>query len=288
MIDELKAMAIFAEVVKKGSFKEAANALSLSPSVVSYHIAKLEEKLGAALIYRSTRKLSLSFDGEKFYTHVLKMLEAANQGIELLSHNQKEPRGKIKMSMPTALSHSYLNQRLASFCQSYPNVTLNIEFSDSRINIIDDSVDLTIRAGNLEDSNFICKRVGTLKRVLVCSPSFYLQHSPPSSLDDITHWMWIKLSQLSNERTFEYSGKRQTISLKNQLEVNSVEAIHQFCLSGVGLAILTDSLAADGVAAGNLQYVLPHWKVQPLPLYAIWPQNTPPTSIVKVLLSFLI
>ncbi len=288
MIDDLKAMAIFAEVAKRQSFREAAKALSLSPSVVSYHISKLEEKLGSALIYRSTRKLSLSYEGEVFYSNVLKMLDAANQGIAQLSNGQNEPRGKIKISLPTALSTSFMNERIAQFSNAYPNITLDIDYSDTRRNIVDDSVDLTIRAGELEDSDFIAKKIAILKRILVCSPSFYLKHKNPKTLEDIAKWKWIKLRQLSNQRTFESSGKNQTIKFNNQLTVNSVEAIHQLCLNGLGLAVLAESQVKDDIKRGELQTVLPDWKVKPLPLFALWSKNIPPTSNVKVLLSFLV
>ena len=179
MINDLKSMAIFAEVIQQGSFRKAGRALSLSPSVISYHISQLEDKLGSALIYRSTRKLTLSNEGELFYQQVLKMLDAASQGIELLSRNQTEPSGKISLSLPTALSNSALNHRIARFALKYPKVKLDISYSDTRTDIIDKRVDLTIRAGGLENSDFKSVKLDELKRILVCSPEFYSRHTVP-------------------------------------------------------------------------------------------------------------
>ena len=287
MINELKAMAIFAEVVNKGSFREASKSLALSPSVVSYHISQLEEKLGAALIYRSTRKLTLSHDGEVFYQHVLQMLSAANQGLSLLSNQSMTMQGKVKLSLPTGLSRSYLNERIAKFATSYPNVTMEIEYSDTRNNIIEQGVDLTLRAGELEDSDFIAKKIGTIERVLVCTPRFYQKQITPKQPSDLANWQWLKLSQLSNERTFIKAGEQQNVRFSSQISVNSVEAIYQYCLNDVGLAVLTQSQVEADLAQGKLVHVLPNWQVTSLPLYAMWPKNTPPKSLVKVLLNAL-
>lgn len=280
-------MAIFAEVVKQGSFRKAAASLALSPSVISYHITQLEEKMGSALLYRSTRSLTLSHDGELFYQQVLMMLDAAHQGIDLLSHNQKEPTGKLKLSLPTALSRSQINQRLMDFAKTYPKVQLHIDFSDTRNNIIDKGVDLTIRAGELENSEFKSTRIGEVERVLVCSPSLYRKYPTPKSLEDLSTWPWLRLTQLPSKRTFNRLKQTQTIQFTSNITVNSVEAIHQYCLSGLGLAVLSQSQVKQELRNETLLNVLPEWKVEPLPLYAVWSKNTPKTSNTKLLLSHL-
>lgn len=287
VINELKAMAIFAEVVKQGSFSKAAKSLSLSPSVISYHISQLEEKVGAALIYRSTRRLTLSHDGEQFYTYVQKMLVEAHNGIDLLSKNHIEPQGKIRLSLPTALSRSVINEKIAQFCLQFPKVQLEIEYSDSHTNIIKQGIDLTIRASLLEDSELMSKRIGSLERILVCSHSFFNHFPQPQSLTDIENLPWIKLKQLGNERLFLQQEQHQTITLTPRVEVNSVEAIYHYCLQGIGLAVLARSQVSDDIENERLVHVLPNWQVAPLPLYALWPKNIPKQSPVKRLLTFL-
>lgn len=287
MIDDLKAMAIFAEVIKKGSFRQAAKSLSLSPSVISYHVSQLEEKLGAALIYRSTRKLSLSYEGEVFYQQVLKMLTAADQGINMLLENQLHPQGKVTLSLPTALSRSSINDKLADFAKQYPEVKLSIDFSDDKKDLFTDNIDLIIRASSLQDSDLKAKKIGMLKRVLVCSKDFYQQFPEPKSCHDISHWPWIKLTSLSNQRTFNYLGEQQKITLNTQINVNSVEAIYHYCRRGVGLAILEQSQVKQELQRGELQHVLPKWQVEPLPLYALWAKNIPQNSNVKRLVAYL-
>lgn len=280
-------MAIFAEVVKLGSFREAAKSLGLSPSVISYHISQLEEKTGTALLYRSTRKLTLSSEGEAFYQQVLQMLAAANQGMQLLSTNQDEPSGKIKLSLPTALSDSELTKKIAEFALKYQNISLDIDFSDTQNDIIDERVDLTIRAGNLKNSDFKCKKIGEIERVLVCSPAFYRTQVQAKNLDDLSAWRWLKLAQLPNKRTFTRAEQSKTIEFSSQFTVNSVEAILQFCINSVGLAVLSKTKANQSIKDGLLVEVFPEWQVEPLPLYAVWSKNISANSNIKLLLSYL-
>ncbi len=287
MINELKAMAIFAEVVKQGSFRKAAVSLSLSPSVVSYHITQLENKVGSGLLHRSTRSVKLSHEGETFYQQVLKMLEAAEQGMALLSSNQQEPSGKLSVSMPSALGRSALNRKLAAFAQKYPKIHLNIDFSDSKNHIIDNQVDLTFRAGPLTDSDFKSTRLGNIERVVVCAPAVYNTLPKPVRPEDLSQWPWLKLSQLSDSRTFVSGSERVSVSLLPRITVNSVEAIYQYCLEGVGLAVLSVPQVLEDIASGRLVRVLPDWDVEALPLYAIWSKNTGQHSPAKRLLNFL-
>lgn len=287
MINELKSMAIFAEVIKHGSFKNAGRSLSLSPSVVSYHVAQLEDKIGVALIYRSTRRLTLTHDGELFYEKVLRMLEAASEGIELLSGNQEQPQGRINVSLPTALSCSSINEDIARFAIQYPNIKLHIDFSDTRKNLIKDGIDLAIRAGELEDSDFIAKKIGVLKRVLVCSAQYCKKISYPKTIQDLETLTWIKLEQLPNERVFLRSREQETVVFGSQITVNSVEAIYQYCLNHAGLAVLAESQVEDDIQKGRLVHLLPEWEVMPIPLFAMWPKNITSKSIVKRLISFI-
>ena len=280
-------MAIFAEVVKQGSFKKAANILGLSPSVISYHISQLEQKTDCALLYRSTRKLTLSHDGEVFYQHVLQMLSSAQQGIELLANNQQEPKGSLTISLPTALSTSLITEKIAEFALASPKVSLNLDYSDKRSDIIEQGVDIAIRAGTIEDSDLKSIKLGYLRRVLVCSPSFYQKYLPPKSLDDLAHWTWLKLAQLPNTRLFKKGSTLRKITFSHQLTVNSVEAIHQYCCHGVGLAVLAESQVNKQLESGELINVLPDWQVDPLPLFALWPKNVTENSITKLLLNHL-
>ena len=195
--------------------------------------------------------------------------------------------GKIKLSLPTALSDSELTKKIAEFALKYPNISLDIDFSDTQNDIIDERVDLTIRAGNLKNSDFKCKKIGEIERVLVCSPAFYRAQIQPKDLDDLSVWRWLKLAQLPNKRTFNRANQTKTIEFNSQFTVNSVEAILQFCINSVGLAVLSKTKAYQSIKDGLLVEVFPEWQVDSLPLYAVWSKNISANSNTKLLLSYL-
>lgn len=287
MINELKGMAIFAQVIKKGSFRAAAKELSLSPSVVSYHISLLEKRMGAALIYRSTRHLSLTNEGKRFYHCAEQMMEAAKLGVAQLG-GDVEPFGQLTLSLPTALCQSPLINKIAVFAKHFPKVNLALSFTDNNENIIEKGVDIALRAGELEDSSLKVKKLGVIERMLVCAPVYYATHPVPNTLDDIISWHWIKLKQLPNHRTFCLGKNRsRQVKFAHQVSVDNVEAISYLCQQGLGLATLATYQANPLVSEEKLVHVLPDWKVEPIPIYALWAANVSANSLTKKLLTYL-
>jgi DNA-binding transcriptional LysR family regulator len=320
MIDELRALAIFAETAKQGSFKKAAIELGLSPSVVSYHISELEKRIDCALIYRSTRKLSLTHEGQILLQHAQKMLLEAQTGLEKVVVNDQELKGKLSITLPSALTRSPLISKIVQFCQSHPLIELNIVFSDVRQDLISDSFDLAVRIGDLENSSFVSKKIGHIQRKLVCTPAFIeqqcLQHNisttVPSDLsfENIQNWPWIKLSMLSNKRRFisrsNVVGVRSLVKTNNRkvekgssleleftshIAVDSVEAMTQFCLLGCGIATPPDFLVEHAIKNKTLIELLPQWQVEDLPLFAVWHNSSsvrgPVNKKVRRLMEYL-
>ena len=144
MIDRLRQMAIFAKTIDHGSFRGAARELRLSPSVVSHHISQLEESLGVALIYRSTRKLTLTPEGHRLLAATHKMLEAVEGELADLSVSATAPSGELRVTIPSVLSHSHFTAQIASFSKAYPRIKLLLDFSDTRRALIDDGFALPI------------------------------------------------------------------------------------------------------------------------------------------------
>jgi len=153
MLDELRQIAIFAKTVDHGSFRAAAQALRLSPSVVSHHVGQLEKNLGTALLYRSTRKLSLTPDGERLLEAAHNMINAAETGLQLISQQSNEHSGVLRVTVPALFTQSFLTEQLAEFTLEYPKVHLTLDFSEFRRDLIADGFDLAIRAGDMKDSS---------------------------------------------------------------------------------------------------------------------------------------
>lgn len=288
MIDELRAMAIFAETVKQGSFRAAAKELKPSPSVVSYQVSQLEEFIGTALIYRSTRKLSLTSEGTVLYKYSLNMLQAAQQGLNKIALEKEELRGTLTVTLPTALIKSNISKKISQFSKIHPSLNFKLFYTDERQDLILQGIDLAFRAGDMDDSNLKSKRIGEINRKLVCSYDYFEANIPPISPKSLTSWNWIKLEMLPNHRTLINSaGERCEINFESNISVNNVEAMTQLCINGAGIATPPDYLIEKEIENNTLIELLPNWQVVPIILYAVWPNNVFQNSSTKRLLDFL-
>jgi len=288
MINDLKALAIFAELIKQGSFRAAAKSLNLSPSVVSYHINQLELNIGTALIYRTTRKLSLTHDGSELLKHVKQMLLQAEQGLNSLSHRKTEPEGKLRITLTSALIQAPITQKIAQFSLMYPQIKLDISYTDEQQDLVAEGIDLAIRAGNMQDSTLIAKRIGEIQRKLVCSPVYFKQQNKLSSVEDLSTWQWIRLAMIPNIRTLTHQEETIDIHFQHQVTVNNVEALTELTIHGLGLSTPPSYLVEKAIKNKLLIEVIPQWQVKPIPLYAVWPSNIGENRLMTRLLSFLI
>ena len=281
-------MAIFAEVVKQGSFNKAASVLDLSASVVSYQIDKLEQKLGKKLLYRSTRSLSLSCEGQEFHRYIVKMLACAEQGISSMQEGQQTLTGKLHVTLPNALIHSSVCVKIAEFSQLHPKLHLQLTFNDHHENLVARGIDLAIRAGNLEDSALVCRRIGEINRKLVCSPAYIKGKSTPTNIDSLSRLNWIRLHSLPASRELiSPEGDILACHYQSNITVNNVTAMTELCLNGAGIATLPAESALQKIEQGQLVELLPSWKVASIPLYAVTPNELSKENNVYKLVSYI-
>ncbi len=286
MIDDLKAMAIFAETIKRGSFRAAAEALDLSPSVVSYQITKLEERLGSALIYRSTRKLSMTAEGETLFDHATQMMDQAELGIRIVSGHD-HATGRLNITLPLSMSGDILTQQLAAFARENPGIDCHFIFDDARLDLVALGIDIAFSLGSLPDSSLNVKRLGTRGRTLVCSPDYLSRHETPHHPRDLKGWSWIKHDILPGSRTLISGNERIETNLTGTISANSSVAMVEFTVAGLGLCTAADWLIEDHLKEGRLVRVLPEWDVEAMPLYAVWHGNIGDCSNTRRLLNFL-
>ncbi len=274
MFDELRAIAIFAKTIETSSFRACAKALGLSPSVVSHHIAQLEQKLGLTLLYRSTRKMSLTAEGEQLYEASKKMLEAIELGLDSILPATENPYGTLRVSMPSILVRSGLIKKIAQFCREFPNVKLHLHFTDKIVDLIEERFDMGIRIGTLKESGLMAKKLFSFGRKLVCSPAFFEKQTKAKKPEDLSAWRWIGIEMLPLSRRFiKNSGKSVAVNYQANLICDSVDAAYQLAIAGAGLSSPPDFLVERDLKEGKLVEVLPEWQMEPLSVYAIWPQN---------------
>lgn len=288
MIDKLRALAIFARVVEAGSFCTAANMLKLSPSVVSHHIAQLEEQLGVALLYRSTRRLSLTHEGEKLFMNAEAMLQAAEKGLNSITYHATEPIGKLNLTLPAMLTKSPLVDDIAAFAKEFPKIALSISFNDTQQDLIREGIDLAIRIGNLKDSALKTKLLFTMTRKLIATPSIISKYKAPKHPLDLLKWDWIGLKMRPNTKIFiSQNDKTCLINFEPKIIVDSIDATHQLAIAGLGLATPPTFLVAQDIHHGYLIELIPEWQVESLPVYAVWPPNVSKESLTFRFMAFL-
>jgi len=289
MLDELRQIAIFAKTVDHGSFRAAAQALQLSPSVVSHHVGQLEKTLGTALLYRSTRKLSVTPDGERLLASARMMIDAAEIGLQVMSNQTDQLSGVLRITIPALFTQSVLMDQLARFALKYPRVELLLDLSEVRRDIIADGFDLAIRAGAMKDSTLKAQKLFQFDRHLVASVDYVESMPTPDSPADLNNWDWIELSPVKHVKTvFQKARKRQTVvKKKSRIAANSAQALTQLARAGAGLAIIPEYLANPYVSSNELRYVLPDWSLDPIDVFAVWPPNAPKDGLVNRLVKFL-
>ncbi len=289
MIDELRAIAIFAETIRQGSFRGAAKTLGLSPSVVSYHITQLEQHVGTALIFRSTRKLSLTDQGHSLYQHALAMLSAAERGLGSVTADDGAVSGNLRLTLSSAMVQSRVTRHITAFCKLYPGINLHIQFTDENQDLITNRISLAIRAGDLPDSALKSRRIGEVHRKLVCAPDYWNAHPTPKHPTDLATWNWIKLDMLQNRRILRHKTQPPAeITYASTLCVNSVDAMTTFCIDGLGLATPPDFMVEEALKAGKLRELFPDWTVDPIPLHALWLPNAAEDRATRLLLDHLV
>lgn len=288
MLDHLRQLAIFAKTVDHGSFRAAAQALRLSPSVVSHHISQLEDQLGVALLYRSTRKLSLTRDGEQLIGAARAMIDAAETGLRQVSDRAAQPSGELHVTMPAALAQSDMTNRIAAFSTAYPGIRLTLDFSDLRREVIAEGIDVALRMGWLEDSSLKARKLFDVERQLVAAQPYCAERPEPATPNDLLEWDWLELSQVKPATEFRKNRQRPiTVKPLPRLSVNDAHALYHLARSGAGLAVVPEYLARADLSSGVMHHVLPDWHVPSIGVYAVWPPNAPKEGLTALFIRFL-
>ena len=289
MMDQFKAMAVFRAVVETGSFRGAAKALDLSPSVISHHITQLETKLGAALMYRSTRKLSLTSDGHRLFDASTKMVEAAQAGLDAIRGRVEQPSGRLKVAVTGAVFENppYVDH-IVAFAKAHPKVDLSVSFSDQKIELIGSVFDAAVRIGWLDDSRYKTRKLCDISRVLVASQDYLQDRRLPKKVEDLELFDWIKLAQFPvNKQLINKSGDVPTIRPRIAIEVDSAAALRRMVLAGMGVAAIPRILVAPDIINGRLTELKPRWDLMSAGAYAVWPNNVSETSLTIRFVNFL-
>lgn len=288
MIEHLRHMAIFARVVDEGSFRAAARAMGLAPSRVSETISDLESFLGVTLLYRTTRKLSVTNEGRMFYARVAEMLRSAETGLNELNALSLEPVGALRVSMPAFLSSSTLATAVAEFSRRHPQVALSLCFTDKRMDLLNDGFDVNIRAGWLDDSSMMSRKLGESGRAVVAGVHYAATRPRPVHPSDMEDWDWLRYKHRSDYTSLTGpDGETVKVLGQARVEVDSIDALYHLATQSLGATVLPEYLAARGEAEGTLVRLLPEWRLEPLGYYAVWPDTSRRENLTVLFVRFL-
>lgn len=281
-------MAVFAMVVDEGSFRTAAKNLGLAPSRVSQTVSDLEKYLDVTLLNRTTRKLFLTNEGRKFYAHVVEITRNAEAGLNELQTLSQKHIGELKISLPAFLTSSVISNGIAEFAKQYPKVLLSLSYTDQRVDILNEGLDLSIRVGWLEDSSMMSRKLGESKRFLVASKAYIKGRAVPKHPSDLKSWDWIRFEMRSSTIDFiSPSGEKVSISENSRVSVNSANALSYFTSQDLGLTILPEHLVEEQIKSGEFVHVLPEWELKSMGYYAVWPDKSRRENLTLMLVRFL-
>lgn len=284
---DLNEILVFTKVVQAGSFVGASRELGMPKSTVSRKVSELEERLGATLLQRTTRKLSLTDAGQAFYRHAARVVAEAEEAELVVGRLQELPRGLLRVTMP--LNFGYLGAVVASFLARYPEVQLEMVCTDRVIDLIDDGFDVAVRAGQLADSTLKSRALGTLRSYAVASPAFLARHGTPKEPHDLKRFDCIVFGAGTDRSTWKLqrNGRTLAVDVNARITVNDFDFIDVAALSGLGVAMLPVFRCIEQIRTKRLERVLPEWCSSETPLQAVFASTRHLSPKVKAFIEHL-
>ncbi len=291
-MQDLNDLYFFAQVVEYGGFAQAGRALGLPKSKLSRRIALLEERLGMRLIQRSSRRFSVTEIGEEYYRHCKAMLveaEAAQQAIEL---TRAEPRGVVRVTCPVALLHARVSAMLAAFTLENPHVSIHLDATNRRVDVIGERIDVAIRARPppIEDSDLVIRVLAERAWCLVASPSLFDDRTRPARPADLSGLPSLDLVSPSAEHVWELEGPDRAVARiphEPRYVTDDMIALRTAAVSGVGVCTLPVMLVEEELRQGLLIKLIPDWAPKPGIVHAVFPSRRGLLPSVRALIDFL-
>jgi len=283
-------MVLFVQVVDEGSFSRVAEKLSLTNSVVSKRIARLEENLNAQLLYRTTRKLSLTDAGRTLYNKAKIAKIAFQEAENAIAGYGDGMKGNIRITLPVVSANLILSDSIAEFCKKYPEISVDLQITNRLVDLIEEGFDLAIRTAELEDSSLIARRLIDSQWVICATPDYLKQYGIPQTPEELENHECLvyKFDNTSNNIWPLYiDGTEQLMPVHGRFNSNHLSAIKQATLSDLGIAFLPQALVYEEIQQNKLTQILQRFTRKKLGMYAIYPKTRQPDQKLKLLVTHL-
>ena len=295
-MDQFTAMRAFARVVETGSFSEASRQLGVAVSSATRQVNALETLLRTQLLNRSTRSITLTPQGRRYYDKVVQILQDVESANLSVAEQDETPRGVLRVSVPVAFGRLHIAPLLGNFLAQYPEMQLDLAFSDSLANPVAEELDLVIRIGNLDRSgaNWVVRKLTSYSRKVCASPAYFQQHGTPAHPHDLANHNCLRFSYAIGYNTWRFKRDEYVCEVKvsGSLIANNSEVLRQACLDGVGLILMPTWLIGEDIRAGRLKAVLndfqfyPHLEID-TGIYALYLPNRRHSLRVQTFVDFL-
>ena len=270
---------VFVRVVALGSFTAAADALSLPKSTVSRQVSRLEDRLGVRLLHRTTRTVKPTEAGQMLYDRAQRIVADIQEAEELVARNQAVPRGHLRVTAPLSFGHLYLGPLIAAFMAAHPQVTVDVDLSDRKVDLVEEGDDVAVRVGILDDSSLVARRLGCAGMVLCASPAYLEARGRPTSAADLGHHEFLRYAYSPNQ-TLRVKGGG-SVSIHGKLVSNNGELLRDVAVAGGGLVVLPRFIVADQLRDGRLVTLLDDLVGDTGGVYLLYPHHRNLSSKVR-------
>jgi DNA-binding transcriptional LysR family regulator len=290
-MDRFDNMRVFAKVVENGSFAAAAARLSISASMASLHVKALEERLGARLLNRTTRRVSVTEIGRAFYERCTRLLADLEEAERSAGDMQTAPRGDLRVNAPPCLGACFLGPAIADFATRFPAISAELMLSDRPVDLVDEAFDIAVRIEPLPDSSLIARRLGSCRLVICGAPGYFEAHGTPRTPADLTHHSCLVLTGSSFFRRWHLrngDGTELHVSLAGNIRANHPTVLMHAALAGHGIVYAPTYLVGEALRTGRLVTVLDDYALPPLTVRALYPHNRHLSAKVRAFVDFLV
>ncbi|WP_271408519.1 LysR family transcriptional regulator [Pseudomonas sp. Q1-7] len=288
-MDKLGAMAVFVRVVESGSFSAVARELGSSQPTISKQVQALEAALGGRLIARSTRRLALTDEGQRYFEHCRQILAAVDSAELSFQTGREQVAGTLRVASSVSFGRTCIAPFLGEFLGRYPQVNLELQLSDRNEDLVSEGIDVSLRIGELPASGMIARNLGQMRRLVLAAPTYLDAHGTPRTPEDLARHNCLVFTRLPDAGTwtFSHDGREQSVRVGGNARSNSSEAIREMVLSGLGVSLSPDWLFSADLAAGRVVPLLRGFTPRPLPIHALSPANRRQSARVRAFVEFL-
>lgn len=288
-MDRFQEMRVFAGVVEAGSFVGAADALNMSKAAVSRIVAELELRLGVRLLHRTTRRLSLTAEGELFFARSKELLASVEEAEAEITQRSGQAVGVLKVSAPFSYGVLRLAPLWGEFMAAHPRIQLEVTLSDRFVDLVDEGFDLSVRIARLASSSLVSRRLSSTRMVLCASPRYLRKHGKPRQPADLAGHTVLAYSLLAAGDSWEFEGPDGPVAVKVQprMRTNSGDVCRAVALAHQGIVLQPSFLVGDDLEAGDLVEVMPGYRSHELGIYAVYPSRKHLLPKVRLLIDYL-